>query len=481
MAERKDKEPVFGKLDDLDETDGLPSELRGLGLRSEGDRDRRGAAFAGRDSAGDTTLGVNEPEPAISVASGLTMRTHPVEPAPDGSGPGQPGAGIRFAREKLGMDKSDLASRTRLSRRIIEDLEGNRFESMPPAYVRGYLRGVARELGGDAQTWIRAYEGLGYTEPVLRPTVQRNPSGRWGLSGGVWSLTVAAILVSALGLGVYAWTEGDRETPFAGVALWFDEVRQRFTRAAPEPLPEAEPVPEPTTSSAPGQPVTELEWAQEVSPLEPAQDSLMLEPLPEPEVAPSIEPAPAAPRGEEDFPAVLPETPAGVDDAVQPEASVAPEPDPLPEQALPDPVSAPQPDPLPEQALPDPVSAPQPDPVLDEAPVATAERDMSAAAVPAPAPAARDGQEAAPVAEGRSMLTLSFDDTSWVEIRSASDRVALQGIFHSGDERTVSVELPARVVLGNAPAVRLVRDGAAVELTPHSRTDRTARFSLDAD
>jgi cytoskeleton protein RodZ len=290
---------------------------------------------------------------------------------------------------------------------------------------------------------------------VLRPTVQRNPSARWGLSGGVWSLTVAAILVSALGLGVYAWTEGDRETPFAGIALWLGEVQQRFTRAAPEPVPEGEPGPDTTTPSAPGQPVTELEWAQEVSPPEPAQDPLILEPLAEPEAAPPMEPAPAAPPAEEGLPAVLPEPRAGVNDAVQPEPSVAPEPD--------------------------PVSAPQPDPVVGEAPPAATERDTSPAVAPAPAPAARDGQEAAPVAEGRSVLSLSFDATSWVEVRSASDRVALQGIFHAGDERTVSVQLPARVVLGNAPAVRLVRDGAAVDLTPHSRTDRTARFSLGAD
>lgn len=466
MAERKDKEPVFGKLDDLDETEGLPSGLRGLGLRSGGDRDRRGAASPSRDSTGDTSLGMSEPEPAISVASGLTTRTHPVEPAPDGSGPGQPGAGIRFAREKLGMDKSDLASRTRLSRRIIEDLEGNRFDSMPPAYVRGYLRGVARELGGDAENWIRAYEGLGYTEPVLRPTVQRNPSARWGLSGGVWSLTVAAILVSALGLGVYAWTEGDRETPFARIALWLGEVQQRFTRAAPEPepVPEGGPGPDATTPSAPEQPVTELEWAQEVSPLEPAQEPLIMEPLGAPQAAPPTEPESVAPPAEEGLPAVLPESRAGVGDAVQPEPSVAPEPDPFPARALPD-----------------PVSAPQTDPVEGEAPAAATERDTSQAVAPAPAPAARDEQEAAPVAEVRSVLSLSFDATSWVEVRSASDRVALQGIFHAGDERTVSVQLPARVVLGNAPAVRLVRDGAAVDLAPHSRTDRTARFSLGAD
>ncbi len=480
MAERKDKEPVFGKLDDLYETDGLPSGLRGLGLRSDGEGDRRGAASASGDSTGDTSLGVSEPEPAISVASGLTTRTHPVEPAPDGSGPGQPGAGIRFARERLGMDKSDLASRTRLSRRIIEDLEGNRFDSMPPAYVRGYLRGVARELGGDAENWIRAYEGLGYTEPVLRPTVQRNPSARWGLSGGVWSLTVAAILVSALGLGVYAWTEGDRETPFAGIALWLGEVQQRFTRATPEPLPEGEPAPDATTPSAPEQPLTELEWGQEVPPLEPAQEPLIMEPLGAPEAVPPTEPESVAPPAEEGLPAVLPERRAGVDDAVQPEPSVALEPDPSPARALPVPVSASQADPV-EGEAPAVVTERDTSQAVAPAPAARGGQDTSPAIAPVPASAARDEREAAPVAEVRSVLSLSFDATSWVEVRSASDRVALQGIFHAGDERTVAVQLPARVVLGNAPAVRLVRDGAAVDLAPHSRTDRTARFSLGAD
>jgi cytoskeleton protein RodZ len=382
------------------------------------------------------------------------------------------------------MDKSDLASRTRLSRRIIEDLEGNRFGSMPPAYVRGYLRGVARELGGDAETWIRAYEGLGYTEPVLRPTVQRNPSARWGLSGGIWSLTVAAILVSALGLGVYAWTEGDRETPFSGIALWLGEVQQRFTRApqAQEPVTEGEAGPEATTPSAPGQPVTELEWVQAESPPEPAQDPLMMEPLDAPEAAPPAEPEAAAALAEEALPAVLPEPQAGMDDAIQPETSVALEPDPFPEQAVRDPVSAPQPDPL-EGEAPAAATARERSPagVPVPTPAGPDGQDTSPAVVPTPAQAAREGQEVAPVAEGRSVLSLSFDATSWVEVRSASDRVALQGIFHAGDERTVSVQMPARVVLGNAPAVRLVRDGAAVDLAPHSRTDRTARFSLGAD
>ena len=465
MAERKDKEPVFGKLDDLDTEAGLPSRLRGSGLRSDDHADQAGDPFVWAERAKGRNAGTQPSEPAISAASGLTTRTHPLDVEPEGSGPGHPGAAMRFAREKLGLDTAALASRTRLSRRIIEDLEANRFDSTPPAYVRGYLRGVARELGGDAESWIRAYESLGYTEPVLRPTVQKNPSARWGLSGGVWSLTVAAILVSALGLGVYAWTEGDRETPFAGIALWFGEIQQRFTRAAPEPVPETEPGPDAAAPSAQGQPLTELEWVQEVSPQEPAQGSLILEPLAERETAPPAEPESAAPPAEEGLQALPQETRTEVDGAALPGSSVALEPRSPPVQALPDPVSAPQPDPA----------------VVEAPPVAAPERVVAPAAVPAPAPAARDGQQAAPAAEDRSTLSLSFEATSWVEVRSAADRVALQGIFHAGDERTVSVQMPARVVLGNAPGVRLVRDGAAVDLAPHTRADRTARFSLGAD
>lgn len=469
MAERKDKEPVFGKLDDLDTEAGLPSRLRGSGLRSDDHADQAGDPFVWAERAKGRNAGTQPPEPAISAASGLTTRTHPLDVEPEGSGPGHPGAAMRFAREKLGLDTAALGSMTRLSRRIIEDLEANRFDSMPPAYVRGYLRGVARELGGDAESWIRAYESLGYTEPVLRPTVQKNPSARWGLSGGVWSLTVAAILVSALGLGVYAWTEGDRETPFAGIAQWFDEMQQRFTPAGPEPVPETEPRPDTTApsaqgpASAQGQPLTELEWVPEVSPQEPALGSLILEPLAERDTAPPAEPESAAPPAEEGLQALPQETRAEVDDAALPESAAALEPDSSPVPALPDPVPAPQPDPA----------------VVEAPPVAAPEPVVPPVAVPAPAPA--DGRQAASAAEDRSTLSLSFESTSWVEVRSAADRVALQGIFHAGDERTVSLQLPARVVLGNAPGVRLMRDGATVDLVPHTRADRTARFSLGAD
>ena len=481
MAERKDKDPVFGRLDDLDEVSSLPLGLRNGGPASRGDEADPKADPAKEPRRRGRREDSVEPGPAISVVSSLTSRTQSAPVEFDESAPGHPGAAMRFARERLGLDTADLAARTRLSRRIIEDLESNRFDSMPPAYVRGYLRAVARELEGDADGWIRAYEGLGFSEPVLKATVQQT-STRWGLSRGIWGLMVGAILASAVGLGVYAWTEGDGANPLAGLTGWVSDTAQRFRRAAPESDPASDPASEPAEELlwVPGpEAAEELQWLPGVEPAGPSGEALefdaeeSVEPealLPEPEwPAPPVEPAVAA---DEPDPALArresavtePAAPAAVTTTASPEPPLAEPPEPRP-GVIPEPersaaleapsiMAAPAPTPAPRSAL----------------------EAASVSATPAPAP-----RPAEAVTGERAALSLAFEGTSWIELRSASDRVALRGIFHAGDERSVVVEMPARIILGNAPAVRLSRDGRPVALEPHTREDRTARFSLGAD
>jgi cytoskeleton protein RodZ len=89
--------------------------------------------------------------------------------------------------------------------------------------------------------------------------------------------------------------------------------------------------------------------------------------------------------------------------------------------------------------------------------------------------------EAVALPDGRGVVVLSFQETSWAEIRSASDVIELRGVFDRGDRRSVEVELPARVVLGNAPGVALDLNGVAVDLATYTRGDSTARFDLDAN
>ena len=461
MVERKDKDPVFGRLDDLDDVSSLP-----LGLRNGGSGHRGGAADAKPRPASESRGGARredtaEPGPAISVVSSLTNRTQSATYEMDETAPGHPGAAMRFARERLGLDAADLAARTRLSRRIIEDLESNRFDAMPPAYVRGYMRAVARELDGDADAWIRSYEGMGFSEPVLKATVHRNASARWGLSGGVWGLMVGAILVSALGLGVYAWTEGDGASPVASLKGWFSDTAQRFVRAPPEAASEPEPDQPPTPARETAQ---ELQWVPGPEPVGPLAEPLDLDGGLTPPVPPAQEPEQALPHAEPAAPAAEPQHepgPAQRESTVAQSAVTVPEPEvtvaPEPEVAA-VPATRPERSDDPQAETP---AAPNAAPIT-EVPAAPAQEEL---AVPA----------------GRSALSLSFDGTSWIEVRSASDRVALRGIFHAGDERNVVVEMPARVILGNAPAVRLSRDGRPVALEAHTREDRTARLNLGAD
>lgn len=452
MAERKDKEPVFGRLDDLDDISSLP-----LGLRNGASEDRESGSHDAATPRLDGSVrpqrdDVLEPGPPVSVVGSLTARTQSSPVEMEEASPGHPGAAMRHSRERAGIDIADLASRTRLSRRIIEDLEANRFQAMPPAYVRGYLRAVARELNNDAETWIRSYEGLGYAEPVLKATVQRDGSGRWGLSRGIWGLMVAAILASALGLGVYTWSGGNGEAPMAGVADWFGEQVQRFAGGASEPLVEPEPA-------------EELEWVP--GPEAPGQVD---EPLP-----PDPAPAPPEPLLQGPGLPVAPSEPA----------PAAPDPELAPERALEPSAAVPAPATFPAPAAPEAglTAAPAPDPGVGTEPRAGPPADPETPAVPEPVPPPGPALEQGDAAVGgdRSTLNLAFDGTSWIEVRSAADDVVLQGIFHAGDERSVAVEMPARLILGNAPGVRLSRDGGPVALEAYTREDRTARLTLGAD
>lgn len=391
MAEHKDREPVFGKLDELDEETDIPS-----GLRVEAKREDSSGVPAPTDSnepRAETGLDV---EPAVSAAIGLTTRTRPSETEliPSGPGnpePGNPGAAIRAARDRLGVEVSTLAFRTRLPQRVIENLEANRFESMAPTYVRGYLRAVARELDGDADRWIRAYESLGYTELAPRASVQRDLAGRRGSSGGrIWYWIAAAIVLSVLGLGIHAWTEGTPANPLSGLMAWFvDADRPSVSDDPPPGL-------EPPVPSIP-EPAAEIDWVPEPEPFGIPSDALTLES----------------------------------------EAESA-----------------------------------NGDLVVGDVDEEAAEATLANVPVPMDTLGAPDAG---------TVLSFSFEGTSWIEVRSPGDQIELRGIFHAGDRQMAMVELPARIVLGNAPAVRLEQGGMVVDLTSHTREDSTARFTLGAE
>lgn len=95
-------------------------------------------------------------EPAADADPPRPLRApDPDEAPPDAVGAlagGEPppglGAWLRGSREALGLGLDEVSRETRIGRRYLEAIEGERYELLPaPVYARGFVRGYARCLG----------------------------------------------------------------------------------------------------------------------------------------------------------------------------------------------------------------------------------------------------------------------------------------------------------------------------------------------
>ncbi len=124
----------------------------------------------------------------------------------------------------------------------------------------------------------------------------------------------------------------------------------------------------------------------------------------------------------------------------------------------------------------------------DRAPETPAASDTSvreAAPTPAaPGPSAvLPTASPAPASSGtapQARLDLFFSGTSWVEVSDADGHRLLHGLIEAGGSRAVSGSAPLRVVLGNAPAVKLRLNGQPLLPAPLVRRDGSAHLLIDA-
>ncbi len=71
------------------------------------------------------------------------------------------GRRLRAEREARGLSISELANRTKIPERSLGLLERGRFDDLPAdVFVRGFVKSVTRELGLDADEWVRRYADL---------------------------------------------------------------------------------------------------------------------------------------------------------------------------------------------------------------------------------------------------------------------------------------------------------------------------------
>ncbi len=69
------------------------------------------------------------------------------------------GVMLRAAREELSVTMEDLYERTKIKMRFLEAIEEGRFSEVPgEAYLRGFLKLYAQEVGLDPKEILKRYE-----------------------------------------------------------------------------------------------------------------------------------------------------------------------------------------------------------------------------------------------------------------------------------------------------------------------------------
>lgn len=118
--------------------------------------------------------------------------------APRGAGPQ-----LRYARERLGLSVADIAARTRISQRHIEDLEASNFAAFSSrTYSIGFARTVAKAVGLDGEAIANQVRGeLNVLQPPERMSAgyETSDPARVPSRPLVWlSLLAVALLLAGL-------------------------------------------------------------------------------------------------------------------------------------------------------------------------------------------------------------------------------------------------------------------------------------------
>ena len=335
-----------------------------------------------------------------------------------------PGAELKAAREGMDVSTREVADALNLPVNVIESLETDDFERLPPTvFTRGYLRSYARLLELSPDSLLARYPEV--TEEVdaiidEMPTVEPTglpPTRTLGIAGAV-GLVLIGLLVWLLGGG-----ESD-ETVQPAVEQIVESSPEASSR---EPDAQAA---EPTLTQ-PVQADTETQRA-DIDPVEPVVST---------EVAPdpvTVQPLSATTVAAE------PEESARREPTVEPSES---------SQTLD----------VPDQSA----SAQQADtPGPGPAPTRRTVAGTPGTATPGPSYRERRITEF-----GDDEITLVFSEDCWVEVKSASGENLYSDLNRTGRTLVLTGRAPFRVLLGYAPGVSLSFNGEPVELARYSRNN----------
>ena len=110
------------------------------------------------------------------------------------------GALLKRARESAGLTCADIAARTRLELRVINALENEDYTSLAAAaFVKGYIRSIARELKIDPDPVLARYNEQAHLEdPALADFSTRGPEQITSSSLPIRAISVALLIAVLL-------------------------------------------------------------------------------------------------------------------------------------------------------------------------------------------------------------------------------------------------------------------------------------------
>lgn len=126
-----------------------------------------------------------------------------------------PGSALRDARETVGLSAAEIATRLKVSKTVVENIEAERLEALPArVFARAYIRNYANLVELDPDEMVSAYDRK--TERERSAEIESRPLGT--LPG-----TLAALRKSLRLPRMQSWVFGGTVilfTALAGISLW---------------------------------------------------------------------------------------------------------------------------------------------------------------------------------------------------------------------------------------------------------------------
>lgn len=344
----------------------------------------------------------------------------------------RPGHELGAARERAGISLEEMATRLHLGRESVEALERDDYEHLPTAaFVRGYLRAYAKEVGMDGDALVAEFDAFsGRTDAPELVVSEGMPDPGSGHGPTIAILILAAVVI----IGAGAW--------------WFQQ---------PAVMPSAEQ----ETSAVTG-------------------DSNAVEPDTGDETSAPDSDTGGQTGAEPDGPDTGTESgnspePQGEDSAMaEPEDAVNGDADEDVQAEVDADTSA--------QDTADTANVAAETAEPDDAASDVTETDSAEAETEAPLATSDAGLAATRAADtGPDRIEIAVEGESWIEVYDGRDRRLVYTLYSGSSPVVLNGWAPFDIFLGNSPAVTVRIGEQVIDQSAFVRSDKTARFLADSE